>query len=683
MPTYAEMPHGTADTGRFLAICARAAGTAVLVVSVFVFMLATPPVAYGVWFQTEPVTVGLLAAGAAAGLCVLALDVTGHSIGLLFGRRHVQILLLFLAWNALVSTTQSFPGRSWFGTPETGEGIFSFLALTALTLLAMALWSYRMCRVALVLAVVLAACALGGMDALLPLESAWRPEKYAGYAGLVGPPVALVVAGAFRRATWRILLAALVLGLAPVAFSGNKTAIVLLGLVGPVAFFPVRWLTGRAGVGRARRLLAWLPILALLLTWAAIGAATAYGDYDPLYSVRSRGLLILAELLGLRDHPLALLTGFGWGSYNDVLYQHNYLPGVHGFVNGVWDPNWEGIGAGAFHVHDDVFEAILGGGPIGGVLYLLFYTGIVAGARRGMLAVGAVGWFLIVGSLCFWYPSILCYPFLAIAIAATTAPFGVLRAPLPVPMEGWLRGAGLALVGVLVAGCLMTYGDAKAGADRLAALNRQDPGDIPVFGTFPPDHGRGGVHLWWLALSEAAFIGKQLGDGHPPTPAQAQWYARILAEVDAWTESGRAGMRLEALTLALRNDLIANHEHTELAVLRERELRLWEPAMLRVIRDAPDRTDVAVPYLGYLALRKDYARMRASCAGIEAIHPNDRVCLWYTGIAMLSDPATVPAGLRAMHTALAEHVEAVVPVPNAARDMVEANAPLDSPGQKP
>lgn len=189
--------------------------------------------------------------------------------------------------------------------------------------------------------------------------------------------------------------------------------------------------------------------------------------------------------------------------------------------------------------------------------------------------------------------------------------------------------------------------------------------------------------MWWLALSEAAFIDKQLGDGHPPTPAQAQWYARILAEVDAWTESGRAGMRLEALTLALRNDLIANHEHTELAALRERELRLWELAMLRVIRDAPDRTDVAVPYLGYLALRKDYARMRASCAGIEAIHPNDRVCLWYTGIAMLRDPATVPAGLRAMHTALADHVEAVVPVPNAARAMVEANVPLDSPGQKP
>ena len=666
-----------ANTGRFVARCARAIGTAVLVLSIFVFMLATPPFAFGVWFQTEPVTVGLLALGTAAGLCLLALDLTGHSIGLLLDRRHIRVLLVFLAWNALVSAAQAFPGRTWFGTPETGEGIFSFLALTMLTLLAMALWSYRVNRLFLVAAAVLGACTIGGMDALLPSDSAWRPEKYAGYAGLVGPPVVLIVAGAFRRPGWRTLLAAVLAGLAPVAFSGNKTAIVLLCLVGPAVFLPVRRLAPRWGIGRARRALAWMPVAALALTLAAIAGATAYGDYDPLYSVRSRGLLILAALLELRDHPWGLLTGFGWGSYNDVLYRHSFLPGVHGFANGVWDPNWEGIGAGAFHVHDDIFEAILGGGLIGGVLYLLFFATIVGGARRGMLVIGSVGWFLIVGSLCFWYPFLLCYPFLALAIAATTAPIGVLRLSTPVPMEGWMRGAGLALVGLLALGCLTTYGDARAGGARLAALNRQDPADIPVFGAFPPDHARGGVHLWWLALSEAAFVGQQRAAGHPLTPAQAQWFDRMLQEVDAWSATGRAGIRLEALTLALRNDLIAGHEHTALAALRERELPRWEPTMLRVIRDAPDRVDVAVPFLAFLALTKQNNRIMATCRQIEVSHPQDRVCLWYTGLAMLAEPATVPAGLAAMHAALVQRIEAVAPVPNAARDMVEANVPAE------
>jgi hypothetical protein len=678
MPTH-NLPPSASDASRFIACGTRIAGTAVLVLSFFLFVLAAPPFAYGVWFKTEPVTVGLLGAGAAAAVFLVALDLTGHSVGLLLSRRHVPILLAFLAWNALVSAAHGFPGRSWFGTPETGEGIFSFLALAMLTLLAMTLWSYRVSRIVLVIAAVLAACTVAGLDGLMPWESAWRPERYAGYAGLVGPPVALIAIGAFRRIGWRTALFGLLCGSIPVAFSGNKTAIVLLCLAGPGAFFPARWLLRRVGVSRGRRFLAWLPVLAMVSTWAIIAGAIVYGDYDPLYSVRSRGLLILAEVLGLRDHPLALLTGFGWGSYNDVLYQHNYLPGVHGFVNGVWDPNWEGVGAGAFHVHDDIFEAILGGGLIGGILYLLFFISIVAGARRGMLAVGAVGWSLIVGSLCFWYPFMFCYPFLALAIAATTAPFGVLRSATPVPMDGWLRGAGMALAGILVAGCLMTQADAKAGGDRLAALNRQDPAEIASLGAFPPDHARGGVHLWWLALSEAAFIDQQIADGHPPTPAQAQWYARILQEVDAWTAAGRAGMRLEALTLALRNDLIANHERTALAALREHELPSWESAVLRVIGDAPDRTDVAVPYLAQLASRKDVARLTVVCARIEAIHPNDRVCRWYSGIAMLGDPATVPSAFRAMHKALAAHVETVAPVPNAARDMVEANVPGDTP----
>lgn len=673
MPTNTEMPSPIAETSRIPAICARIVGTSVLASSLFLFLLGTPLGALGVWFQTEPVTAGLLATGAAAGLSVLLLDLIGHSIGILLARRHVQLLLLFLAWNVWVSPFQSFPGRTWFGTPEIGEGILTFLALALLILLAMALWPYRLSRIVLVVATVLAAGTIGGLHVQLTLESAWRPEKYTGYAGLLGPSVALVVIGASRRVGWRILAVGFLCGMAPVAFSQNKTALVLVAAIGPAMFFPIRWFARRLNLARARRRLAWLPILAALSTAAVIAAVTAYGEYDPLYSVRSRGQLILAEILGFLDHPVAVLTGFGWGSYNDLLYRHTYLAGVHGFVDGKWDPNWEAIGAGAFHSHNDIVEAVLGGGLIGGILYLAFFTSLVAGARRGMLVAGAVGWFLVIGSLCFWYPFMLCYPFVALAVAATTAPLGVIRSSRPVPMERWVFGSGLALSVLLGWACTLSYGDARAGGERLAALNRQDPAEIPVYGGFAPDHARGGVQLWWLALSETAFIAQQFADGHPPTPAQAQWFARMLTEVDTWTTSGRAGMRLEALSLAMRTELIANHEHTALASLRERELPRWEAALLRVIRDAPDRTDVAVPYLAYLTQRRNYAQVAAVCGQIETIHPDDRVCQWYRGAAMLPDPAKLPAALRLMHAALVQHVEAVAPVPNAARDMVEAN----------
>jgi hypothetical protein len=678
MPTHNDLTPRAADTGRRLPTIVRMAATLVLAASVFLFVLATPPLSYGVWFKTEPVSVGLLGAGAAAALSLLALDLTGHSIGLVLGRRHVQILLAFLAWNALVSAAQAFPGRGWFGTPETGEGILAFLALAMLTMLAMVLWSWRTSRIVLVVAALAAVATIGGMDLLLPLGSPWRLEKYAGYAGLLGPSTALIVLGAVRRPGARILLFAMACALMPVVFSDNKTAIGLLCVVGPAAFFPIRWLARRMEVVRLRHCLAWMPLLVLLVTAAAVATASAWPDYDPLYSVRSRGLLIFAGLLNLRDHPLALLSGFGWGSFNDTLYRHTFLPGVRAFQNGVWDPNWEGIGAGAYHVHNDVFEAVLGGGLIGGILYLLFFAAIVAGARRAMLACGAVAWFLIVGFLCFWYPFLICYPFLALAIAATTAPLNVLRAPVPVPMAGWMRASGAIMAALLVTACVLTRDDANAAGLRLAALNRQDPAEIPTLGTFPPDHGRAGVHLWWLALNEGAFIGRELASGHPPTPAQAQWFARMLQEVDGWTEAGQAGLRLEALRVALRNDLVAGHEHTELAPLRARAMAEWEAAVLRVIRQAPFRTDVAVPFLAHHAAQHDNATVNALCARIDAIQPSDRVCLWYTGLVMLTDPATTPAGLRSMHAALAAHVDAVAPVPKAARDLIEANVP-DTP----
>ena len=191
----------------------------------------------------------------------------------------------------------------------------------------------------------------------------------------------------------------------------------------------------------------------------------------------------------------------------------------------------------------------------------------------------------------------------------------------------------------------------------------------------PPDHGRGGVHLWWAALNYADFIDRQMAAGHKPTYAQGLWYIRLLDEVDAWTAQGRAGIRLAALTVALRTDIVADQADTVLADLRTRELARWGDTVLRVLRLAPDRTDIAVSYLGWLASGKHYVPILAMCEQMALLHPRERVCLWFGGFAMLSDPMTEAAGLRAMHEALGLDVEAVVPVAPDIRAAVEANFP--------
>ncbi len=651
----------------------RAISTLVLMASLFVFAGALPPFATGIWFQTEPVTAALLGLGAAAALCLIALDMTGHPVGLLLGRVHVQVLLAFLAWNAIASLAQDFPARSWFGTPETGEGIFSFVAMAMLMMLAMALWPYRAARLAIAGAAIVSALTMGALQGVLPLDSPWRPAKYAGYAGVVGPALMVIVAGAARRFGWRALLLGWAVGLAAILFSSNRTAIALFCVAGPALVLPLSWLAARLRIGRRRMVLAGMPVLALALTCALALGAVIYGKYDPLYSVWSRGLLIRAAWQGLVAHGSALAIGFGWGSYNDILYQHTFIPGVAGFQNAVWNPNWEAVGPGAFHVHNDILEAVLGGGIISAALWLGFFATVIAGSRRRMLPAGAAVWFMIVGSLCFWFPFMLGMPFLAIAAAAGTAPLDLLKTPYDYRLGWWRRGAALVAALGLGLGAAATWEDARNGAIRLEALNRQDPGEIATLGAFPGDHGRGGVHLWWLALSNAASLGDRMIAGHPPTPDQALWYRRLLEEVDLWTARGQAGTRLEALTLALRNDLATAYQGSNLTPLRDREMPRWPEAVRRLTAHYPDRGDLAVPYLSWLAAHKDYETLSAWCSACLTGAPDDRVCLWYSGFVLLSDPATVAAGLVRMHVALQRGVAAVAPVPDAARDMIEAN----------
>lgn len=652
---------------------ARGVGTAVLALSFFVFILALRPFAYGIWFQSEPVTAGLLVLGAVSGLCLVALDLTGHRVANVLVRPPVQILMAFVAWNGLASCLQQFPARSWFGSPEVGEGIFAFLALLVLIVLAMTLWPIGWCRRLVAGAAALSALSIAGLDGLLPQGSPWRPEMFASYAGAIGPAVALIVAGVVPRPESRRFMMAALAGLPVVVLSQNKTAIGLYCVVGPLAWLSIGRLPEYAW--RTRRILTWAPVLAVVVAGIVLAVPLAFPWYDPLYSLRSRGLLALVGLKSLLVDPSGLLIGFGWGSYNDLLYRHTFIWGVRGFHDAVWNPDWEAIGAGSFHSHYEILETVLACGLLGGLLYLMLFRSLIREARTELLHLSAVVWLLQVGCASFWFPFMLSFPFLAAAIASSTVPINVV-ASKPVRVLGVPRcGVVLAVVGVLTWGAIATAQDAIRGGRLLQALNRQDRDDIARFGTLADDHGRGGTHLWWTALNYAAFISGQMAGGQKPGFGQALWYLRVLDEVDRWTAEGRAGVRLAALALALRNEIISSHENTLLAELRTRELARWGDVVLQVIRLAPDRTDVAVPYLGWLATSQHYLPILSICARVFERHPGDRVCLWYAGFAMLTDPLTEAAGLADMHTALALGVDAVVPVTREARASVESHFP--------
>ena len=702
-------PHDTLPASRVrLALCdpssasasaARLASAMVLISFLFMFCLGFSPFAYGIWFQAEPISVGLLTLGAAAGLCLLLLDLTGHRVWPVFREPPLLCLLGLILWSAVVSPLHDFPARSWFGTPEIGEGIFAFLASLMLAALAWVLWPYPAIRRVLALAAVAAAVTIGGLNAMLPIGSPWRPQLLGAFGGTVGPATALVVLGVMPRLNRRAQFFAFLAGLPAVLFSQSKAALLLYCVFAPLTALLLLRVHLRWRPRRRRQVLTLAPLLAVtsFALLAAIGMVLPPIDVyaylpphlaDPLlhftsagatgidlfYSLRSRALLALAGLSALQAHPLAWLTGFGWGSYNSLLYRHTFIAGVHGFQDGVWNPNWEGVGAGAFHVHSDPLEALFSAGLPAAVLYLSFLCAIVWRSRRAMLPFAAIGWFMIAGLLSTWYPSLLNDPFLMLAIAACCAPWrpAPLRPTAPLRTLGW-QIACIAAAAVLTFGARATAADAIAGGRLLAALNRQNPAELPAFQHLPPDHGRGGVHLWWAALNYVYFIDSRLSQGQKPTEAQALWYARLLQEADQWTAEGRAGVRLAALTVAMRNDLAANDAGTSLAPLRQSALPAWNAAVVGLIRRAPDRTDVAVPDLAWLTAGRQYMAILSLCGQIFAIHPGDRVCLWYSGVALITDPGSQQAAFVDLRRALDMNVGDVAPVTPAARQAVVAH----------
>ena len=662
-----------------LATPSRILATAVVAVSCFAFVAATPPFSYGVWFQAEPATVALVGAGALAAFALCLLDLTGHQVGNVLVRPHMRVFLAFLGWNAIASCFHPLPGRTWFGTPENGESILSFGALFVLSWLATVLWPFPRSRMAMVAAAASVALIVGGLTAFVPFGSPWRPEKFGGYAGLIGPAAALAILGLFRRPDRRTYIAAAIVGLAPIASSSNRTALGLFCAVGPVVLLLGQWMARRQPLHVSRARLASAPILAIAVAGAVVGAALWYGHHDPTYSIWSRGLLLRAGFMELIQHPALLLTGTGWGSYNDILYRHTFMPGVHAFEKGEIASNWEGIYAGAFHSHNDFFEALLAGGLPSAVLFVWFFVALVGGSRRHMLPVAATAWTLIAGSLTFWFPFMFAVPLLAIAIAAGSAPFAIARETRPQSMGAWGGAATVATGLILGWGALGLRADAENGGIRLAALQRQDLADVAMLGTFPDDHGRGGVHLWWLTLSDAQAVGNILNSGQTPSPGTIAWYARLMDETDSWIDDGRAGTRLRGLSLALRNDLAHGQDTPVLSALRVREQPKWEGILIREVRADPERTDMAVPYLSFLTLRGLYGMSLDACTRLSTIRPNDRVCLWFSGLAKLTAPTTEAEGIASMHRALLLDADAVVPIPPAARQMVEA---VVAPGQK-
>jgi hypothetical protein len=371
MKNVTEFCHRCGRYGNMLVLLA-------VTISPWVFILGFPPTHFGHWYQSQPCLVGIHAFCALISLGFLLLlsanDQTARE-------SLVHPLVLVPAGLGLLSLAMSpwalDVSTSFLGLPQTGMGavwFFDMAAFIAGGILASRAGFLRLLGLSAAAATSVMVIAASGLVASPDYSPLPLPE-YAAFAVLgVVPAVLLAFPGRTGARALAAVLAALLLAL--VKTKSALYAFVPISLViGAVHRFRPQLLRNGFLCGGAALA---MPVLASCSLELGVGQGWISVGYGSLYSRMEMHRLTQASF---SDAWWRLATGFGWGSFPDVLIAH--AKAVSGPLSGLVEYDrtvWEGLREPFFHSFNFLLESLLALGIWG--------------------AIGALAWFFLAGYCC-------------------------------------------------------------------------------------------------------------------------------------------------------------------------------------------------------------------------------------------------------------------------------------------
>ena len=550
------------------------------------------------------------------------------------------------------------PLLSWFGTPEFGQGIawhidFALLVAAGLVVL-------RLPRARRILAwTCLVAVALVA-STMVHTEKGWWLAPFLfydalAYYGLFVTPLLLIL---FSPRQWRWRIAILALGLAVIAISENRSALILSAAAVPIVAL-LMWLD--------RWHPNWLRPLAIAGTafapMFATGAVYLIGEALQDGSLWSRMLHLEVARLSLSHQPMAALIGGGWGSYGEWQLAHLPIGQFDMFGNEGVRSDWDAArGELHFQSHNFVIEALLSGGVAAAGLVWLGLVALPAFCRRRHLVIA--GTLATIGAvfMCVWAPDAGAIPYIALAYAAVAKPQ---RTRQPTAPTRILLGLGLALAGAAVAATGFTVIGVGKTMYRAAHDNRDTAGlsttPQPECGTLFPDAGRGGVHLASLYRNFSIELAKKRARSEPLTKADAARMADYACVANR-AIGDRSSLRLANADLMVTADLMTILNDPILATVATDLTSRWSERLNWFLARSPTRSDVAVPYLSWHFANGREADVVAVTARLLARDRDDPVGLWFSGAVLLGDETAAKIGFARMQSALEYGLEKIMPV---------------------
>ena len=658
----------------------RRLGLALFLPQLGLFVWGLPPFAAGIWFQTEPLLLALFISAMLAALWLM--------IGIYKGWLAQQAphpiaicLALWVAWQLIALVFWPAPWQSWFGPPQMGEGVAWHVALLVLFMLACPLWQDGTCRrIILICGFIITAieCAFHLFDRYYYPE--WRPQEWPDYLAFTAGYLWIAAAVQIERQRTRALFFLTLATLYFLCFSGNRSAMALMGSAMLAVLFTESGKMSRFfDPGRKWKIAMMAACLApmlLVLASPMLGERRADRDdvsFESIVNaqnnpVNSRLLFNALSLTTLRHEPGRWVLGDGWDRFSDALFKYALMDGIYEYKNGVRAPNWEHVQKDAYHSHNQPMEALLSLGLPGLILWFalplcaLWYLPaqrfwVIAPMLVGLVALKYV-WFEL--------PQVIPYYVLALA-ALSSGPAPRSLAPVPAAR---LQMALLCIVAAMGWSAWQQGRAIDYGREFARAIKSGMAAPLSVE-WLAEDVRRGGERFQVSAMMYAALARRATQDD----PVLAQWYDRyttvwyddMLAVSDMLAGSPHAGSWQKWLDYWLRYNLFSNLSDPMFDNLRRAYAPSVEDTVLNLCRIAPHRDDVATMFLlsldGYTD--HDTGKQVEILQRILEIAPNHRGALWVLGGIFLAHPEYEAVGRQMRAQAAALGVERIYPVTDA------------------
>ncbi|WP_417790704.1 O-antigen ligase family protein [Terasakiella pusilla] len=620
---------------------------------------------FGIWNQSEPLVFAFFSLGFISALTVFVLLFSRPKI-MRDGLAHPVVILPFLM--GCLSLIHFLLGDNWqsnlLGNAQTGLGGAWFLSIAAISAVARCVFRIaNIRRKRMLVSYMILACisvSLVTVTGVLQWKMFHFDDHIAFFAiALWGLPFVII------RNRIVACLMALAVSAVIVIPSHNLSAGVALGAMAFGTFFYC-FISSRWPLRMSLRTVSSFSCIGIAVFIAVlVQFFSGLGSFTTL-TMQSRHLLSNTVFAPLLNSWQTAFTGVGWGQFPELLMK--YVPADKTALFYYQKKNydvwfWDGIYKQDFHSHNLFVETFSSMGVVGLFLIFAYVFSVVKFARKGLggAAFGSVlGWVLL-NSMWFQMPS---------TVGVMSVAFGAMSGSLPLKRIKIKNINSLfyictlvTLIGLFVAQLNVFLLGQKGSKEVLMNINPPAQ-TVGYCDMLIPDIGRNGTHFTELFKNFSAGLNSRLKENTERVGRQ-DWrrLSSFLCQADRRLKDDKAllpGVR----ALMVRSDFIINYsmELRDQPSLFDQMLSGWDTNVHRVLVLAPQRGDLAIPYMNWLYQNKKLETLKKLADEISKERMTVSLGNWFKGLALLEEEGRQEDGVKLMYGALRGNVENFLPV---------------------